>query len=131
MKLILHHTGCAVSSIEESLAWYRVAFGEDKISEKIYISSQSVYVCFVETAPGVYLELIEPADEQSFVYRLLKKHISYYHTAYTIDNIDDSIIVLENQGCKLVSVFNSEAFDNKRCAFLYLPDGCLVELIEN
>ena len=131
MILELHHTGCAVTSIDESVEFYKKVFGEDKISPKILVQSQGVFVCFVEIAPYRFLELIEPADEHSFINKLLKKNIQYYHIGYWAGNdFDKTIEELNTLNCKLINIFHSEAFNNRRCAFLYAPDSCLIELIE-
>ncbi|HSZ71445.1 MAG TPA: VOC family protein [Cytophagaceae bacterium] len=130
MKWELHHTGCLVESIKESIDLYRTIFGEDKVSSVVDVSSQGVKVCFVETAPNVFLELIEPSSEDSVVARLLKKNVRYYHVAYLTENFDQDIVSLTEQYSKHLNTFYSEAFQGKRCAFLYLPDGSLIELIE-
>ncbi len=130
MNWQLHHTGCLVESISESLTLYRNIFGDQKISAPIHVSSQGVKVCFIETAPDVFLELIEPVGDDSVVARLLKKNVRYYHVAYLTNTFDEDIIALIHQDSKHVSTFSSEAFEGKRCAFMYLPDGSLIELIE-
>ncbi|MDB5256727.1 MAG: hypothetical protein JWM14_1422 [Chitinophagaceae bacterium] len=130
MEWQFHHTGCLVESITESLNVYRRIFGADKISPVVNVSSQGVKVCFIETAPNVFLELIEPIGEDSVVARLLKKNIRYYHTAYHTAAFDEDIVSLTEQDSKHINTFSSEAFQGKRCAFIYLPDGSLIELIE-
>lgn len=130
MLLEFHHTGCAVKSIDESIVHYRELFGPENIEKKILISSQSVYVCFIKIAPDRYLELIEPSNETSSLNRMLKKNINYYHIGYWVNNMEATIAHLESINCKHISTFNSEAFNDRKCAFMCLPDGCLIELIE-
>ena len=130
MKLQLHHIGCLVNSIQESAAVYRKMFGEQSISAITHVVSQGVNVCFVETAPGVFLELIESVHEESAVARLLKKSVRYYHVAYLADNFDDDVQWLAAASCIQLNMFISEAFQGKRCAFFCMPDGALFEIIE-
>jgi methylmalonyl-CoA/ethylmalonyl-CoA epimerase len=130
MQMQFHHTGCLVSSIDESVETYSRIFGPDKISSKVKIGMQGVYVCFIEVGPGSFLELIEGVDEQSVVYKLMKRNTTYYHNAYTTRDFDATLAMLDAIGARHMNTFISEAFENKRCAFLYLPDGCLIELIE-
>jgi len=130
MKLQLHHVGCLVTSIQESTAVYRKMFGAQSISAIIPVVSQGVNVCFVETAPGVFLELIESAQEDSAVARLLKKSVKYYHAAYLTGQFDEDVQSLAAENCIQVNTFLSEAFQGKRCAFFCMPDGTLIEVIE-
>ena len=128
--LTLHHVGTLVDSIDASVAMYRSLFLYSKFSDKVYISSERVFVCFIEIAPDVYLELIEPADEGSVVSKMKKKGISYYHLAYQVAHFEETIEVLLKMNFKQVSAFDSEAFDNKRCSFFMSPDMHLIEIVE-
>jgi methylmalonyl-CoA/ethylmalonyl-CoA epimerase len=130
MDLKFHHTGVAVSSIEETLPNYITLFGKEKVSEKYHVSSQGVNVCFIEVSPDVYIELIEPATEESSINRMTKKGISYYHVAYLTHNIEKTVSELVSLNYKEYEYFKSEAFKNKRCIFLHSPDAHLIELIE-
>lgn len=130
MELTYHHTGLAVESIEESVMTYGQLFGETAISKTVYITSQSVKVCFVRTGPNSFIELIEGVGENSTINRMLKKGISYYHVAYTTEDIEGTVNKLIEKNYKAMSFFISEAFENKRCIFLFSPEGHLIELIE-
>jgi hypothetical protein len=129
-NLLFHHTGIAVDSIVCSLVHYRKIFGSDKISEIFSIASQKVNVCFIEVAPGVYLELIEAMGDDSSIHRMRKKGISYYHVAYITKTIEETVSKLVELNFKPMEYFNSEAFENKRCIFLFSPEAELIELIE-
>jgi methylmalonyl-CoA/ethylmalonyl-CoA epimerase len=128
--LEFHHIGNLVENIDEALQSYALMFGKNKVSEKFYISTQGVYVCFVEIAPERYLELIQPSDENSVVAKLAKKNIKYYHVGYWVKDIEGVIQHLTENNFKHLSTFVSEAFENRKCAFLFTPDGSLIELIE-
>lgn len=130
MDLKFHHTGIAVSSIDEVLPNYILLFGENKVSPKYNVSSQNVNVCFIEVGSNVFLELVEPASDDSSIHRLNKKGISYYHVAYLTSNIEETVADLINKNYKEYEYFKSEAFNNKRCIFLHSPDAHLIELIE-
>lgn len=130
MKLNFHHIGIAVSSIAESSENYKALFGEQCISKVYDISSQQVKVCFVDMGNGVFLELVEPTHEDSGIHRLRKKGITYYHTAYKVSDIEETVDELTNLHYKAFEYFNSEAFNGKRCIFLFSPDAHLIELIE-
>jgi methylmalonyl-CoA/ethylmalonyl-CoA epimerase len=129
-KLSFHHIGLLVNRMEDSLKYYSELFGKEKISPIFKIESQKVEVCFVQIGLGNYLELVMPIDESSVTYNLLKKRVSYYHIAYMVDDIVATVRELEHLNYKALDFFNSEAFENKRCIFLYSPEAHLFELIE-
>jgi hypothetical protein len=129
-ELEFHHIGLLVESIENSIPHYSMLFGKENISDIIMVSSQKVKVCFVKNAKNSFIELVEPLGEGSKVYKLLKKGISYYHIAYKVVNIASYVTKLEGLNYKALEYFYSEAFNNKKCIFLFSPDGHLIELIE-
>ena len=128
--LTFHHVGLIVESIENSIAHYAKVFGEENISEIFTLKSQQIRECFVRNSSSTYIGLVEPLNEDSIVYNLLKKRISYYHIAYKVKDIQSMVGQLEKLNYKAIDFFSSEAFTNKKCIFLYTPDGHLVELIE-
>ena len=128
--LDFHHVGVIVGNIESSLQHFTILFGKERISKIYHVSSQKVNVCFIKTGEGSHIELVEPLGNDSGVARLLKKRVSYYHMAYKVKDIQDSIKRLETLNYKSLNLFNSEAFDGKLCAFLFSPEGLLMELIE-
>jgi methylmalonyl-CoA/ethylmalonyl-CoA epimerase len=128
--LEFHHIGTVVKSIEDSLGHYSVLFGKENISDIIKIESQMVNVCFIRIAAGSYIELVEPSGEDSPVYQLFKKRISYYHIGYKVSLITEAVTKLETMNYKSMDYFHSEAFNGKRCIFLFSPEAHLIELIE-
>ncbi|HRH58747.1 MAG TPA: VOC family protein [Chitinophagales bacterium] len=128
--LTFHHVGLLVDNIEDSINHYITLFGEENVSKVFRIESQQVKVCFVKVGVESYIELVEPMHESSVVYKLLKKRVSYYHIGYKVQDIIASINRLEALNYKPMDLFYSEAFDGKRCIFLFTPEAHLIELIE-
>lgn len=128
--LEFHHVGLLVDRMELSIQNYSELFGKENISDVIQIDSQKVNVCFVKVATGSYIELVEPLGEDSHVYKLLKKRISYYHMGYKVNDITGAVAVLEALNYKAMTYFDSNAFEGKRCIFLFSPQAHLIELIE-
>ena len=128
MTMRFHHVGIAVKSIEVALRAYRAIF--PKISEPVLISSQKVRVCFIETGPDVFIELVEPAGEGSAIDVFLRKGLTYYHNGFLTDAFDDAARTLEEQSAKPLAVFYSEAFGGRRCQFFVNTAMHLVEIIE-
>ena len=129
-SLEFHHIGLAVENMETSRINYSGLFGEHALSRTIRIESQKVNVCFVNVGTGTFIELVEPLGEDSMVYKLLKKWVSYYHVGYRVSNIVSMVSKLESMNYKAMEYFNSEAFEGKRCIFLFSPEAHLIELIE-
>lgn len=124
-----HHTGIAVKSIEAAVAAYRPLFAN--ISEPVLVASQGVRVCFVETGPDCYIELVEPASEESPLRSLLKKGISYYHNGYLVDDFDAAARELAANRCRpMGEAFASEAFGGRRCQFFMNGVFHVIEIIE-
>lgn len=128
--LTFHHVALLVEDLNFSMQQYSLLFGTERISKIYKIHSQRVNVCFVQIDNGSYIELVEPAGRDSVVYQLLKKRMSYYHIGYKVTDIMAAILRLESLNYKTLDIFNSEAFDEKRCAFMFTPEAHLMELIE-
>ena len=126
--LKLHHVGCAVPSIEEGLKPYTQALGFSRVSPIIEVTSQQVRVCFIETAPGVFIELVQGLGENSPVSSFLKRRQYFYHVCYSTPNVRATVDHLAANGFSRLSVFTSEAFNGTDCAFLLSPEMALVEL---
>jgi catechol 2,3-dioxygenase-like lactoylglutathione lyase family enzyme len=129
-SLQFHHVGCLTENMEDSLNTYVKVLGFRQASDIIAISSQQVKICFLETAPGVFLELVEPQDENAALRKILKTRNPYYHVGYRTRDLPGMVEQLQENGFYLVNRFKSEAFDNKECAFLYTKEMHLIELIE-
>jgi len=129
--LKFHHTGCLVENISNTIQEYRKLLGENlEISDIYNIEDQKVSVCFLKLNEGVFLELIEPKEDNIRLKKMLKRGETFYHIAFMVNEIDNVIADLVNNNYKVVSYFKSEAFGNKKCAFLYSSDTHLIEIIE-
>lgn len=128
--LEFHHVGELVEDIDAAILSYKLLFGERNISEKFYISSQGVNVCFVNVGNNGFIEIIQPCNENTRFNKMFKKGISYYHVAYLSDNFDKIRETLCALNYKNFNEFSSEAFKDSRCQFFYSPEGHLIELIE-
>lgn len=129
----LHHIGCIVTDTGEAIENYRNLMGGTLNVSPVYsITDQKVSVCFLEMANGVFLELVQPHDPESSLARInRKKGVNFYHLGYKVGDIDQKIEALQKDGYHMVSTFFSEAFEMKKCAFLYSPEMHLIELIQN
>ncbi|KHJ37501.1 methylmalonyl-CoA epimerase [Pedobacter glucosidilyticus] len=126
----MHHVGCLVDSILTTFQSYQLLYPKAHLSTIYNIESQKVRVAFLNLGSDVLIELVEVADENSSLNKMMKKGVSFYHLAFIVLNFDERLELLQNQNFRLISVFNSEAFENRRCAFLYSPEMQLLEIIE-
>ena len=131
--LIYHHTGCLVKNLEQSIENYKALLPGVQLSPVYTISSQKVRLVFLRLNEGANLELIECMEGNVSLSKLFNKGTSFYHIAFTTNGktVNTVISELEESGYRVISKFNSEAFENKPCAFLYSPEMHMIELIEN
>lgn len=127
MLLRFHHVGCLVRDLDHAIERYKALF---PVSRIWHISAQKVRVCFVDTGCGSAIELIQAADGNATVQGLLKRGVGYYHVGYLVKNFESALTFLDSLGFKQLDSFRSEAFNNRRCAFLMSPVAHLIEIIE-
>ena len=128
-NLTFHHTGCITHSIENSKPAY-AAMGFRQCSDTFIINAQKVKVCFIEISPGVFLELVEPFEDNSTLHKYLKSKTTFYHLGFLTGAFEETIEKLQADGFYLINTFQSEAFSNKLCAFLYTSEMQLIEIIQ-
>lgn len=129
-ELKLHHIGLLVENIEDSIANYAVLFGKENISDIMIVDRSKVKLCLIKISEEAFLELVQPIDETSSVYSLLKKKNTYYHMAYKVKDIRHTVEQLETLNYKHLEYFNSGVFNGKLCIFIYTPEAHMIELIE-
>lgn len=130
-KYKVHHIGCAVRSIKESLNTYENTLGFKNVSEVYHLDDIGINACFVELREGFFIELIEPSADNSIVNNLLKKGVSYYHIGYKVSGVDSVVKELLEKDFREVSTVLSPAFSNRKCVFMLTPQLQLVELIDS
>jgi methylmalonyl-CoA/ethylmalonyl-CoA epimerase len=125
-----HHIGCLVQNIADFRLENGNVWNDENYSQVYSISSQDVQVCFLQLSSDTCLELVQPGSSNGPLIKLLGKGITYYHIGFVTSEFDISLERLVSGNYKLLSVFDSEAFEGRRCAFLYHPQMRLLELIE-
>ena len=132
--ITLHHYGFLTNDTAAWLAENELLFGKPlKVFDTVHISSQKVKITFVQQAENsVFLELIEPSDDNLHLKKMINKGITIYHAGYTVsfEYFDETVKSFEDKGAHSLPVFNSEAFENKRCVFLVTRNLGMIEIIE-
>ena len=125
------HIGIAVRDLNAVLPYYTDTLGLPlmKIEE---VESQKVRVAFID-AGNVKLELLEPMDDQSAIYKFLeKKGEGIHHIAFGVEDIEQRMEELRDNGVRLLSDKPNPGAGGAMVAFLHpkSSNGVLYELCE-
>ncbi|MDA8769754.1 VOC family protein [Schleiferiaceae bacterium] len=129
MNFDIHHIAYLTENIESAVNEMS-ALGFTLESPIYDIISQKVRVCFLRNKENICYELVEPYVENFTLRRLISNGVTIYHTGYLVSSIEGAKDYLKEKGFYLVSIFHSEAFDERRCAFFVSRSKNLIELIE-
>ena len=128
----LHHVSIAVKNIQESLGELTQFLSFESTTVPSLIGSQKVSVCFLKTN-NIYIELIEPAEENSPVSDFAKGGGGFHHLCFEVDDIHNEIEKMIKKGARLI-VEPVKGFDDRLIAFLVLNmkdrNSNLIELAE-
>ena len=127
----VHHYGLATKSIAKSIKAF-VVLGYEVCSEVIFDPLQGVNLLFLKNKNDHLIELVEPANEDNPVSKILSKSgSSLYHICYEIKNFDQKIEELKKQRfIQIISPTPAVAFQGRKICFLYNPTLGLIELLE-
>jgi len=114
----LHHIGIVVPKIQDSIGEFTKYLKFETISVPSLIDSQRVNVCFLKIGE-VYLELIEPAANDSPVSNFVDKGGGFHHLCFEVKDIQKNLEELENKGARVV-VKPVLGFENRLIAFVLL-----------
>jgi methylmalonyl-CoA epimerase len=136
MKCAIDHIGIAVSSLAESLAFYRDALGLD-VEMPEDVPSQRVRAHFVhaDAGPGesapVTLELLEAtADDSPIAKYVSRRGPGLHHIAFRVPDIVAALAALKARGVRLIDETPRPGAHGALVAFLHPSSthGVLVEL---
>lgn len=125
------HIGIAVKDLNAVLPYYTDTLGLPlmKIEE---VETQKVRVAFID-AGNVKIELLEPMDDESAIFKFLeKKGEGIHHIAFGVENIEQRMEELRNNGVRLLSDKPNPGAGGAKVAFLHpkSSSGVLYELCE-
>lgn len=127
----VHHYGLATKSIEKSIKVF-LTLGYKTCSDIIFDPLQGVNLLFLKNENDHLIELVEPAQDENPVSKILaKQSSSLYHICYEVADFDLKIDELKKQRfAQIISPTPAIAFDGRRICFLYNPALGLIELLE-
>ena len=126
----LHHVGCLVDTIEGALDSYTALGFKVSGGAGVSLGTQKVRICFLSDGSGTLIELVEPAEDNLFLRRLLGKGVNFYHLGFLCSNLGVTLDTMTNQGGRVLIRFFSEVFERRECVFVLTPVGQMIELIQ-
>ena len=128
----LHHIGIVVENIQKSLGELTKYLDFESTTVPSLVGSQKVNICFLKTN-NVFLELIEPAEENSPISNFIKKGGGFHHLCFEVDDIHLELEKMKKNGARIV-VDVVKGFEERLIAFVMLDmknTNCnLIELAE-
>ena len=125
----IEHLGIAVKDLTVSIPLYEKLF-QTPCYKTEAVESEGVKTAFFQIGDSK-IELLEASNPESPIAKFLEKRgAGFHHVAFEVDNIDEEIDRLSNEGFQLIHTSPKDGADNKRIAFLHpkSSDGLLVEL---
>lgn len=97
----IDHIGIAVKSIDEALPFYTNILQFKHMGTEV-VEEQRVKVAFID-AINCKIELLEPTDENSTVYKFIEKRgEGIHHIALKTENIEQDIKFLKDEQLRLI-----------------------------
>ena len=128
----LHHIGIVVKNIQESLGELTKYLDFESTTIPSLVGSQKVNICFLKTN-NVFLELIEPTQENSPISNFIKEGGGFHHLCFEVDDIHIELEKMKKNGAYVI-VDDVRGFENRLTAFVMLDmknTNCnLIELAE-
>ena len=128
----LHHIGIVVKNIQESLGELTKYLDFESTTVPSLVGSQKVNICFLKTN-NVFLELIEPTQENSPISNFIKEGGGFHHLCFEVDDIHIELEKMKKNGAYVI-VDVVRGFENRLTAFVMLDmknTNCnLIELAE-
>jgi len=125
------HIAIAVRNLEEALHLYDKVFGIKPNKIKV-IPEQGVKAALLPVGESCEIELLEPIDAQGGVAKFLENHgEGIHHICLEVDNIDDELSRLANEGVQLIDKKGRPGLAGK-VGFLHpkATKGVLIELAQ-
>ena len=128
----LHHIGIVVKNIQKSLGELTQYLDFESTTVPSLVGSQKVNICFLKTN-NVFLELIEPAQENSPISNFVKSGGGFHHLCFEVDDIHLELAKMKKNGARII-VDVVKGFEERLTAFVLLDmknTNCnLIELAE-
>ena len=128
----IEHIGIAVKDLNESNKVFEKLLGKGFYKEES-VASEGVKTSFYQVGESK-IELVGSEKNDSAIEKYLEKNREgIHHLAFGVDNLDEEIERLKNEGFIFINETPKLGADNKRIVFLHpkSTNGVLVELCED
>ena len=127
----IEHIGIAVQNIEESNKVFAKIFGKENYKSEI-VESEGVVTSFFQVGENK-LELVSATKLDSPIAKYLEKNREgMHHIAFDVEDIEQEMKRLKNEGVRTLNEKPKQGADNKLICFLHPKDtnGVLIELCQ-
>ncbi len=127
----IEHIGIAVKNLQESNELFKKLFGKSHYKIEA-VESEGVNTSFFMLG-DTKIELLEATDSNSAISKFIeKKGEGIHHLAFEVDNIENEMARLKEEGFELINKETKDGADNKKICFLHpkSTNGILVELCQ-
>jgi methylmalonyl-CoA/ethylmalonyl-CoA epimerase len=127
----IDHIGIAVHSIEKSLVFYTEVLNLPLLAIE-EVDSENVRVAFLQ-AGDTKLELLEPTNSESAIYKYLEKRgEGIHHVALGVESIEKRIEEMKEKGIRMINDVPKVGAGGVNVAFMHPKStgGILYELCE-
>jgi methylmalonyl-CoA/ethylmalonyl-CoA epimerase len=127
----IEHIAIAVRSIASAIPIYEKLLGTP-CYKKEEVASERVTTAFFKTGE-TKIELLESTDQKGVIARFIeKKGEGLHHIAFSVENIEEEIKRLKQEGFEFISEVPKQGADNKLICFLHPKHttGVLIELCQ-
>ena len=127
----IEHIGIAVKNLDDANKLYAKLFGKPSYKTEV-VESENVKTSFFKVGNNK-IELLEATEEDSIIAKFIeKKGEGIHHIAFEVDNINEEIERLKNEGFVVLSDVPKQGADNKLVVFLHpkSANGVLIELCQ-
>ena len=127
----IEHIGIAVKSLETSNLLFEKLFGQPPYKQEEVVS-EGVKTSFFMNGPNK-IELLEATNPDSPIAKFIdKKGEGIHHIAFDVNDIEEEMMRLKNEGFIVLNEVPKKGADNKLVAFLHPKgtNGVLIELCQ-
>jgi len=127
----IEHIGIAVKNLETSNKLFTSLLGTAPYKMES-VDSEGVHTSFFKAGPNK-IELLEAQSKESPISKFIeKKGEGIHHIAFEVENIEEEITRLKNEGFTMIHESAKKGADNKLIAFLHpkSSNGVLIELCQ-
>jgi methylmalonyl-CoA/ethylmalonyl-CoA epimerase len=127
--LKVDHIGIAVPRMDEAVSAWRVLGFE--VGEVHDVPTEKVRTAFLPVGES-HFELLEPTDPSSVIARFLEKRSGLHHVCVLVDDIEDALRRLKDEGVSLIDQVPRPGAGGCRVVFIHPRSaaGVLLELKE-